>query len=159
MLFEQGVYVLEADPGGTAAFFRGYALGPGMGCGCAGCRNFEQAVSRMPEAVRAFLERFGIDPAKPSEMSVIHAPDPGELLYDGWYHACGRLLEGREPEEQTGPKSFRIKDEYWMKLAEDGAMALIREKRDLLPRGFPEPAVQVDVMFRLPWVLEEECPY
>lgn len=158
MLFEQGVYVLEADREKTADFYRRYELGPGMGCGCTGCRNFEQAVKLLPGHFRDFLEQFGIDPAKPAEMSVACPAGPGAVLYDGWYHLCGSLLEGREPEEQTGPRSFRVKPEYILTLGEEGETALIREKRYLLPKGFPEPVLQVDVMFRLPWVLEEEWP-
>ena len=88
MVFEQGVYVIEHEPEKTRAF---YAQASDTLCDCSGCRNFRGAISQMPQKLRAFLEQFGIDPAKPAEMSVLYAPAKDELCYNGFYHFCGEI--------------------------------------------------------------------
>ena len=154
MIFERGVYGIEHDPERTGGF---YAQAPETDCTCAGCRNFRAAVSRMPGELRAFLEQFGIDPAKPAEMSAVHAPDAGRIYYDGFYHLCGELREGTEPFIQTGPKHFKLDERYLIPVGEHSLW--FRADCALVSPDFPRPAVQVEVGFHLPWVLEEENPY
>ena len=154
MIFEQGVYVIEHDPERTEAF---YAQAPETLCSCSGCRNFRAAVSQMPEGLRAFLEQFGIDPAKPAEMSAVYAPDAGRIFYDGFYHLRGELREGTEPFIQTGPKNFQLDQSYLLPVGE--VTVWFGAKCALVDRDFPRPVLQLEVSFYLPWVLEEENPY
>ena len=91
MVFEQGVYVIAHDPEKTRAF---YAQASDTLCDCSGCRNFRAAADRFPQALRSFLQQFGIDPAKPAEMSVLYAPAKDELCYNGFYHFCGEIRGG-----------------------------------------------------------------
>ena len=154
MLFERGVYVIEHDPERTKDF---YARAADTLCDCAGCRNFRASVSRMPEELRDFLEQFGIDPAKPAEMSAVHAPDPGRIFYDGFYHLCGELLEGPEPFIQTGPKNFRLDQNYLLPVGEGSVW--FGAKCALVDPDFPRPVLQLELSFYQPWVLEEENPY
>lgn len=156
MIFEQGVCKMDVDVQRTEAF---YKTGGGITCTCAGCRNFAALGEKLPERIGAFLRQFGVDPAKPAEMSAVYAPDRESILYDGWYHICGTVLEGTDPEKQTGPKQWQIKEEYVLPLDGNGGTVLFQAKRDLLPTGFPEPVIQVNVMCTLPWVLDEENPY
>ena len=154
MIFHQGVYLLDHDPDRTRGFYAGAS---DTLCDCDGCRNFRAAVSRMPEALRTFLEQLGIDPARPAEMSVLNAITREELCYQGFYHLCGRLLEGTEPFLRTGERSFALDRRYILDLAGDSVW--FRSDCHLLDPDFPRPAVQVEVMFSLPWVLEEENTY
>ena len=154
MIFERGVYGIEHDPERTGGF---YAQAPETDCDCAGCRNFRAAVSRMPGELRAFLEQFGIDPAKPAEMSVLHAPAKDALCYNGFYHFCGELRRGLEPFIQIGEKRFQMDQQYILSVGEDSVWFLA--ECALVAPDFPRPAVQAEVTFRLPWVLEEENPY
>ena len=156
MIFEQGVYRLDVDVERTGAF---YEAEPGITCDCAGCRNFAALSERMPARIAGFLRRFGLDSMKPAEMSAVYAPDRHSVFYDGWYHICGRILEGTDSMEQVGPKQWKTKEEYFLPLDDNGGTVLFQAKRDLLSAGFPEPVIQVNVMCVLPWVLEEENPY
>ena len=155
MIFERGVYRIEHDPERTGGF---YAQAPDTLCDCAGCRNFRAAVSRMSEALRSFLEQFGIDPAKPAEMSVVYAPAKDELCYNGFYHFCGEIREGREAYIQTGERSFELDQQYIISVNE-GEQAWFLVKCALVDASFPRPAAQVEVFFNLPWVLDEENTY
>lgn len=156
MIFEQGVYRLDVDVERTRVF---YEAEPGICCTCAGCRNFAALGERMPERIGGFLRQFGLDPGKPVEMSAVVAPDRNSVFYDGWYHICGRILEGTDPMEQVGPKQWKTKEEYFLPLDDNGGTVLFQAKRDLLSAGFPEPVIQVSVMCVMPWVLDEENPY
>ena len=155
MIFERGVYGIEHDPERTREF---YAQAPDTLCDCAGCRNFRAAVSRMSGGLRSFLEQFGIDPAKPAEMSVVYAPAKDELCYNGFYHFCGEIREGREAYIQTGERSFELDQRYIISTGEE-EQAWFLTKCALLEPDFPRPAAQVEVFFNLPWVLEEENTY
>ena len=155
MIVEMGVYRLDIDVDRTREF---YAHEQWFGCGCSGCKNYERAVSVLPETVRAFLEQFGIDPGKPAEIAVLHSPDGRTILYNGFFHICGSLIEGNDPWIQTKAKSFRLKEAYQISVDED-CSAYIVEKCSLLEDDFPRPAVQLDITIPLPWLLDEPNPY
>ena len=158
MIFERGVYGIEHDPERTRDF---YAQAPDTLCDCAGCRNFRAAVSRMSGELRAFLEQFGIDPAKPAEMSVVYAPAKDALCYNGFYHFCGEIREGREAYIQTGERSFELDQRYIISMGDPGDNEQVWFRPDcaLLDANFPRPVAQVEVFFNLPWVLVEENTY
>ena len=109
MVFEQGVYVIEHDPERTGDF---YARKPGTTCDCTGCRNFRAALGKMSVEMRGFLEQFGIDPAKPAEMTPLCAVGREALCYDGFYHFCGEIREGLEPFVKKKKKSFQMDPRY-----------------------------------------------
>lgn len=155
MRFENDFYLIDVDEVRTGAY---YARLKHEGCTCSGCRNFYAAVSRMEPALRAFLEQFGIDPAKPAEMSALCATDANTICYNGWYHLCGQILRGAEPFEQIAPKRFQLRKEAQFRLSEDSLLHFTLDCH-LLDADFPQPAAQVEVTFSLPWVLDEENTY
>ena len=155
MVFEQGVYVIEHDPERTGDF---YARKPGTTCDCSGCRNFRAALGKMSVEMRGFLEQFGIDPAKPAEMTPLCAVGKEELCYDGFYHFCGEIREGLEPFVQVGEKSFQLDPRYQISVGVEEQVWFSADCH-LLEPDFPLPAVQIGVYFNLPWVLEEENDY
>lgn len=157
MVFEQGVYKLDVDVQRTRAFYE--TQSGGTGCDCAGCRNFMALGDRMPKLVTGFLRRFGIDPAKPAEMSVVHAPDKECVLYDGWYHICGTIQCSDGQWYQIGKVEQKKGKCDWGDRNAGSLMMYFSKSRDLLPAGFPEQVIQVNVMCTLPWVLDEENPY
>ena len=154
MIFQEGVYLIDHDPARSRDF---YATASDTLCDCSGCRNFRAAVSQMPEALGSFLEQFGIDPAKPAEMSVLCTVTKDKLCYDGFYHLCGQLREGPEPFIQTGERSFQLDQRYVITL--DEVQLWFRPDCALMDPDFPRPAIQLEVTFNLPWVLVEENTY
>ncbi len=143
-----GGYRLAVDVEKTREYYAAHPL-PWVTCTCAGCRNFIRAVKLLPEEVRTFFARLGADPEKPAETGWY----PGtrtEANGDAWYHLCGRIVERIEP-----PEDRRFGE--WLNIAENFRAAFGPECC-LLPEDFPRPCFQMDVTFRLPWVLEEENP-
>ena len=154
MIFQLGVYVIDHDPERTREF---YAQAPDTCCDCSGCRNFRAAQAHFPQALRTFLEQFGIDPKKPAEMSVLYAPETDKVLYNGFYHFCGEIREGRDAWIRTGEKSYALDMRYVISLGRDDLW--FRPDCALMDEAFPRPAAQLEVSFCLPWVLEEENDY
>ena len=143
-----GNYLLAVDVEKTRAYYAAHPL-PWVTCTCGGCRNFVQAVKLLPEEVGAFFARLGVDMEKPAETSWF----PGtrtEANGDAWYHLCGRILERVDPGENG-------RSAAWLDVTEKFS-ASFEPECWLLPEDFPRPCFQMDVIFQLPWVLEEENP-
>ena len=141
-------YRLSVDVERTRAWYAAQTM-PGVTCTCAGCRNFVQAVKLLPDEVNAFFAQRGVDPAHPAETSWF----PGtrkEANGDAWYHICGEILEmvTAAPGQRWGD-ILRVAEKF---------DACFHTECHLLPDGFPRPCFQMDVIFGLPWVLEEENP-
>lgn len=138
--FELGAYELDVDVGRTRAFCDRDA---GIACACDGCRNYQKAAAAFPAAVRDFLESLGLAPEKPAEVYVNCAEAEGmRLSYGGFYHLCGVIRRG----------------EGVVRLAE-GYRVWFRSECDLIADDFPRPAVQMEIDFHVPWVLDEENTY
>lgn len=146
--FAFGPYRLMADIEATRAWYEAHPL-PWVTCDCAGCRNFVQAVKALPPAVTDFFTALGLDPEKPAEVCVDRG-DRESCLYGGWYHLAGELTAG-------GPPPGRLCG-AWLAPAEGVEIAFGPECH-LLPEDFPRPCVQLNLEWRLPWLLEEKNPY
>ena len=155
MRFERGVYELDADPERTQQF---YQQNGGISCDCDGCQNFAAAISQLPEHVRAFLNQFGIDPAKPAELSAIYAPSEDTVFYDSFYHICGSVLKGTEAYVQVAEKQFQLDPQYLIELDGDNAVYFTPDVH-LLDEHFPRPVFQLNIFFVLPWVLPKPNSY
>lgn len=60
-------------------------------CDCAYCRNFYAAVDSAYPELRPFLAQFGVDIEAPEELMPYDLPD--EMVYDGFYAVCGRIIQ------------------------------------------------------------------
>ena len=145
-----GSYRLLVDVEATRAYYADRPL-PWLNCGCAGCRNFEKAVKLLSPEVKAFFSRLGLDPEKPAEVCWYQGT-PATLSGDGWYHLCGRILAGAQPEG-----AYEVFGE-WLPVTETFSAAF-KTACDLLPENFPKPCFQMETQYLLPWVLEEPNPY
>ena len=141
-----GSYRLLVDVEGTRAYYQAHPL-PWVTCTCAGCRNFLQAVRTASPEVTAFLRRLGLEAEKAAEVCVDWGDAQG-CLYGVWYHLQGQVLSG-------GPKMGHRGGE-WLPIAEGASFS---PECYLLPQDFPRPAIQLDLEWRLPWLLPEENPY
>ncbi len=159
MLFEIGVYRLDVDVERTKAYYA--AQGGGIGCDCAGCRNYEKACRQLSAPIQSFLRQFGIAPEHPIELSALSAgdpPDSASVVYDGIFYICGTILAGNSPWIQTGPKSRKLDPDYMIDLDPDTS-AYFEERPEILDRSFPHPVIQLEIIFTLPWLLEEPNSY
>ena len=155
MPFKIGIYELDVDVERTRRFYQEHS---GITCDCAGCRNFTQAVALLPDAVQDFLRQFGIDPAKPAEISAVYAPSDDSIFYDGFYHISGTILSGTNPWIQIDHKHFALDQQCLIKLDDENTVFFTGDVH-LLEENFPTPAFQIEIQFTLPWVLPEPNSY
>ena len=148
MIFKYGQYTVDIDVEKTKAF---YARAKRINevCPCDGCANFERAVKNLPEQVRTFFSRMGIDPAKVAECYVNTTNKDRTLMYGGFCHVCGTMLTGEfdwpwEKDAYALGPDFRIS---------------FRNEISLLEEGFPKPVIQLEFIANLPWLLEKENTY
>ena len=150
-----GIYELEFDADRTRQF---YQQNNQISCDCDGCQNFAAAISQLPEQVKEFLDQFGIDPAKPAEISAIYAPSDDTVFYDRFYHICGTILKSTTPYIQTGEKQFQLDTQYLIELDAENSVFFSNDVH-LLDDNFPKPVFQMNVFFTLPWVLTKPNSY
>lgn len=157
MLFEIGQYRLDIDVAKTKQFYKTADV-VSKSCSCDGCLNFEKAVSKLPPVIISFFTKLGIDMRKVCECYVNFSDDDGTLLYGGFYHVCGILLDGKSAWKKMNKNTF-----YWDKKAAFSVSSdfFISFQKDiaLLEKEFPLPVIQLEFFARLPWVLEKENPY
>jgi len=144
---------IEFDKEATRA---AYAKLPNdIGCTCHTCRNFLKVAPTLPNAVFRFFGELGIDLLKPPEVYENYYKD-GQVFYGGFYHIVGNYLSGddvwqpvaQDPSHQVVTEMYHVADDFDIGFTHNVAV---------VPEGFPEPVLQMEVSFTLPWVLDE--PY
>ena len=156
MICKVGTYKLDVDVERTGGFYE--AVGPALDCDCAGCRNYEKAIAALPEPICQFLRQFGLQPEKPIEVAVCYAPDKQQIVYNVFFHICGQILEEVDPWLPAWPKKSKPNMERLVRVTEECG-AHLDSDCVMLDGDFPRPAIQLDITFNLPWVLDEENPY
>lgn len=144
---------IEFDKEATQAAYA--KLPDDIGCTCHTCRNFTKAAPSLPDTVFRFFKELGIDLLKPSEVYENYYKD-GQVFYGGFYHVVGNYLSG---------------DDVWQPVTKDHSHEETTEMHHVagdfdigfthmpavVPEGFPQPVLQMEVSFTLPWMLDE--PY
>ena len=157
MLFEIGHYKLDIDIAKNKHFYD-RADWVTQHCTCDGCLNFEKAVDFLSPTVRTLFANLGVDMKKVRECYVNCTNNDGTLLYGGFYHVCGTLLEGKGGWTNNGENHT-----YWNS---DSAAHIdlnfeisFQNEIDLLEKDFPLPVVQLEFLANIPWVLKKSNPF
>ena len=160
MIFEIGKYKLDIDVEKTREFYKTKKTYTYF-CDCAGCRNFYAAIETFPQEVKDFFDRLGVDPKKGAEHYVVKAEDDGKTaMYGGWYHLCGRIMNGENCWKPVGEGQLIFDDDMMYSVADGWLVGFSDQTVYLLPDGFPTPVLQMEIAFlRVPWVLDIENPY
>ena len=156
MIFEFGTFKVDVDVERTRRFYE--TVEDQLGCECAGCRNFRKAYPLLPDAVQAFFRQLGVDIGKPAEATAYNSYDGNLTFYDGFYHICGTILEGREPFIQVDKRHFQLDKNMTINLTPD-YFAYFTSKCGLVDEDFPTPVIQLEIQGNIPWVLDEPNPY
>ncbi len=149
-----GRYLLDVDAERTRSFYR-TLLPVSARCSCQGCRNYARAAETLPREVLQCFDTLGIDVRKATEVYVNETTPDGGLLYAGWYHLCGALLEGEPPYAEAPTGGAVVWDADRTCTVTPDFRLWFEQKKDLLPDGFPEPAVQMEIDAYIPWALDE----
>ena len=162
MIFEFGQYRIDVDVDRTREFYNN-ARYISDGCECAGCRNYEKAVDSLPEEVLQFFDSLGIDMKKAAEVWAIMAENNRTVLYNGFYHFCGILLDN-DTQAETCTEDSNLKLSHWnhnktYSLSKDYHITIFDQCGYLLEEGFPSPVLEIEIEATIPWVLDEENSY
>ncbi|MDE6953742.1 MAG: hypothetical protein K2P09_08015 [Erysipelotrichales bacterium] len=157
MFFEIGQYRLDIDVARTKHFYENADF-VSKSCSCDGCLNFEKAVSALPISVIAFFTNLGTDMKKVCECYVNDTADDGTLLYGGFYHICGTLLDGKSAWKSIDENTFCWDSNATFSICPDFFVSF-QENVALLEKDFPLPVIQLEFFAKIPWVLEKENTY
>ncbi|MBR0485757.1 MAG: hypothetical protein IJJ69_13450 [Oscillospiraceae bacterium] len=142
MLFHFGDTVAEIDAEATRNYYLNHNFT--NDCVCLGCQNFRQWIKFCPPEVREQFQTMGIDDlnwiaeiipfgTKPEDYKIHNG-----MLYGGFYHVVGRIIE-------NGKNSDR-------KLSENFGIFIPEYTSPSLP-DFPEPVLQIEICAYIPWVI------
>ena len=154
MIFEFGYHKIDVDVEKTRAFYEQAELLT-EGCECLNCKKYEKAVDFADVEVKEIFAAFGADMKKAAEVWGYFVKEKGKMEYHGFYHLCGRLLEGGFLYQRVADKQYMMMDDC-MHVVNENFQIGFAEEIQLLEEGFPEPVVQLEFSITLPWVLEED---
>lgn len=137
-------WLVEIDPEQTREYYRQWRTSP---CECLYCRNYRQACATLPQPVEEFLALLGVDLLKGGEVFELGAFEDETHRYGGFYHLCGRILEGPVDCKADWDRIKRVEiDNFRFGFSAD---------LELVPGDFPAPVIQLEFEARLPWLLED----
>jgi len=119
-------------------------------CFCAYCRNFRKAYHSLHPELIDLMNRLGIDPQKPSNITEYVINKDGTHLYCAMYNVVGKILSPLNFEESnldSGKMLFRDFTE--------GTTIFFTSDVNF-PGNFPKPLIQFEFFSNLPWVLSED---
>jgi len=149
MIFRISNYVLDVDVEKTRDYYNtAESIGGINDCSCSGCRNYAKAVDFLPQEIASFFSNLGVEIKKAREIFVNNANADNTIYYGGFCHICGKLIS----KDETGnkEKAYFITDDFSVSFRDDCW---------LLDEGFPLPAIQLEFLADMPWVLDEVNDY
>jgi hypothetical protein len=145
-------WLLEVDREATIEAYDGYAQSDAFSCTCLYCRNFREALDRLPNEFLELCLTIGVDPNKPSEVWELTqtSEHPASHLYAGFYHIVGKIL--------TMPDNIIEKGWTVIQTAQltDGFDVHFRNQDSLVPAAFPRPVFALEFSAIIPWLLDEQ---
>lgn len=153
-----GNYLLDIDVEKTKKFYE-TAETITQGCDCSACCNYEKATHKFPTEVLNLYDKIGVDITKAAEiMPYFSENDKKSISYGGFYHICGTLLSGNTLWNTSDSAVLHLNENKMQKIT-DGYRIGFKSECDLLEDNFPLPAIQMEILFTCPWVLETENIY
>lgn len=160
MKYQFGQFEIVTDADKNRAIFKELPL-VSENCECDGCVNFQKAIISSPKEVLAFFKSLGMNIQKPSETYVFCSEDNGtKLLYGGFYHLTGKIISGRSAwiPYDDDPTSFWWNRGRTFEIYEDFRVSF-QSECSMLEREYEVPAIQMEIEFHVPWVLDKENTY
>ena len=157
MIFTFGNYTIDIDVEKTRQIYQRLPLIT-QRCDCDGCRNFEKAVDILPKAVRTFFDDLGVDLKRIVERYVNCKNKDGTLLYGGFCHVCGTLIQGENAWVNIFPNHSYYNPDLAYHL-DDNFFLSFQEECLMVEEQFEAPMLQIEFEANIPWVLNKENNY
>ena len=157
MVFNFQKYKLDIDVEATKKYYE-TAKFISEDCSCDGCRNYEKAIDFLPGEVLSFFAQLGIEMKKAREIYIYCANADDTLFYGGWYYLCATMIHGESAWVGTSQSQAYCDDTKTIPITDDYKVSF-QENCDLLDNNFPLPAIQLEIMADIPWVLAEKHDY
>lgn len=155
-----GDYILDIDTEETKNYYRSERY-VSEGCDCDGCQNYALASDQLTFEVSKLFSELGIDIKKPAEVYVNYSEN-NILCYGGFYHICGKIIEGESPWvitlETEDTMTSHLEEENMIGIANNYKIAF-QEECSLLGKNFPRPCIQMEILAYLPWILKKPNSY
>ena len=156
MLFEFNQFCIDIDVASTKDFYE-KAKFITDSCSCDGCMNFAHAVENLPEIIKEFFSKIGIDMKKICECYVNCTNTDGTLLYGGFYHVCGTMQRGQSAWVKCSETTAYWNEKFTYLLSPNFQISFQNEIH-LLEDNFPLPVLQLEILANIPWVLQKSNP-
>ena len=153
MLFEFGNFCVDVDVARTKAFYNKSEKTVLVDCGCINCRNYYNAISKVPDKVKEFFNALGIDPLKTPEATWWDTDEKGIAYYSIYFHIAGTLVKSAEIYRSIGDGSFALIPENLYEI-DKGFEAAFTSETAFLEKDFPTPCIQLEIHAHLPLVDE-----
>ena len=150
MIFRLGTYKIFIDTKRTKVFYQ-KTVSSDQHCDCDICLNFRLSINSISQNIKKFFASLGIDMYGFCECYVSGIHKNEKILYGGFYHACGHFLEHKNIPAKKCKKTILC-------LTSDFKI-YFHEELALLEANFPLPAVQLEFLAAVPWILKKHNPY
>lgn len=153
MIFEFGNFCVDVDVERTKEFYNKFGKTVIEDCGCINCRNYHEAILRVPYKVNDFFNCLGIDPQKSPEATYWYTDENGIAHYSLYFYIVGTLVNSAEIYRPDGNGAFeQITDNFYE--IDTGFKVGFISRTDFVANDFPMPCVQLEINAHLPWVLD-----
>lgn len=160
MKFQFGQYDIFTDADKNREIYKNLPF-VSESCQCDGCLNYQEAIFFAPQEVNSFFKKLGINIQKPSEIYVYSSEAEGtRLFYGGFYHLTGKVMGGKSawtPYDNDSGGSWWDQSQTY-EICE-GYRVSFQSECSLLEKEFPGSAIQMEIEFHVPWVLEKKNQY
>ena len=153
MIFTFGNYTVDIDVEKTK---QTYEKLPSVSqrCSCDNCKNFEKAADILPTSVYTFFDALGINLKKIVECYVNCKNEDGTLLYGGFCHVCGTLIQGKSAWVNVSETHSYYNSETAYRLHDNFSISF-QEECHLVEEQFEAPLLQIEILATVPWVLDQ----
>ena len=134
----KGEHFFSVDLEQTKEYYKKHSL-----CACAFCRNYCTQIKAQQPELAAFLAEFGVDAARPDEISSLEAADSVDYIQVD-YSVCGKAANPGE---------------YVLDLPDGSSLPIRFQNGSVSPNEQSGEHFTLSVMdLRLPWRLKEPMP-
>ena len=117
-------------------------------CVCASCKNYRANCKYFSRQLMDFFQSLGVDPSKEGEFMEFGPTKDGNVIYMGFYHVVGRIIDGPDYVDDKWEQLNLLKIEQF-------EFGFSSKEIKCIPDDFPNPVIQLEFKTNLPWIIEE----